>query len=109
MRGGLLALEFLGDCAFDEGDYEAAYRNYEIAWKKAIAFPRFPKDIVGELRREGRVSSVMGDGEPRHLPEARAGLEHVESCVIGFEYAATCRVRRWLLRNWATFERQNAV
>jgi len=106
MRGGLLALEFLGDCAFDEGDYEAAYRIMRsLGRRQSHSFPK--GTLLASYAAKGRVSSCDGEMVRAALAEARAGVSIVESCVIGSNTRRHAGWRRWLLRNWATFERQN--
>src|SRR5207247_10480337 len=74
-RPSLLTAEYLGDLHLERGDTEAALRQFDEVWPKAIAV--VPKgDVVAELRRRrAECYLLLGRAAEAH-DEAKTGLEH---------------------------------
>ncbi len=90
-RPALLAHEYLGDVALEQGNAAEALEHYERVWPRALAIA--PKgDIVAELRRRRAEAFLILERRSDAYDEAKAALEHCRSLGDRYEEAATYRV-----------------
>ncbi len=90
-RASILAREFAGEVALEQGNGEDALKSLDEALSRALALA--PKgDIVAGLRRRRAECFYLLERFQEAYEEAKAGLEHCRGLGDRYEEAATYRI-----------------